>query len=87
MDPSPARALAGILPWRYRLAATAAALPGRTGSVSLPSGRVSFDPTEPDRAGAGHGQPGTSWAEVLQMRLSYSLPDRHPEILHRHGVT
>src|SRR5215471_8611679 len=77
MDPGTAGALAGVLPPRYRLAAAAAVLSGRTGSVSLPSGRVSSDPAEPDRAGAGHGQPGTPWAEVLQMRLAYPLADRH----------
>ena len=78
MNPGPGDTLAGILPPRYRLAAAAAALSGRTGSVSLPSGRVSSDPAEPDRAGTGHGQPGTAWAEVVQMRLAYPLAHRHP---------
>ena len=78
VDPSPADAPAGVLPWRYRAAATAAALPGGTRSVTLPSGRVSTDPAEPDRAGAGHGQPQSARAEVLQMRLAYPLADRDP---------
>ena len=78
VDPSPADAPAGVLPWRYRPAATAAALPGGTRSVTLPSGRVRTDPAEPDRAGAGHGQPQTARAEMLQMRLAYPLADRDP---------
>ena len=78
MDPGPGGTLAGILPPRYWLAAAAAALSGRPGSVILPSGRVNSDTAEPDRAGAGHGQPGTTWAEVVQMRLTYPLADRHP---------
>jgi hypothetical protein len=78
VDPSPADVPAGVLPWRYRPAATTAALPGGTRSVTLPSGRVSTDPAEPDRAGAGHGQPQTARAEVLQMRLAYPLADRDP---------
>jgi hypothetical protein len=78
VDPRPADTPAGVLPWRNRPAATAAALPGGTCSVTRPSGRVSTDPTEPDRAGAGHGQPGTPWAEMLQVRLPYPLADRHP---------
>jgi len=78
VDPGPGGGLAGILPPRYRLAAATTALSGRTGSISLPIGRVSSDPAEPDRAGAGHGQPGTPWAEVLQMSLAYPLAHRHP---------
>src|SRR5271169_4228297 len=78
VDPSPADAPADVLPWRYRPAATAAALPGGTRSVTLPPGRVSIDPAEPDRAGAGHGQTQTARAEMLQMRLAYPLADRDP---------
>lgn len=37
-----------------------------------------FDRAEADRAGVGHGEPGTAGAEMIQMRLDDALADRHP---------
>jgi hypothetical protein len=78
VDPSPADAPAGVLAGCQRLAATAAALPGGTGTVTLPAGRLNTGLTETDRARAGHGHPRTPRAKMLQMRLTYPLANRHP---------
>jgi hypothetical protein len=78
MYPRPADAPAGILPWRYRLPATAAWLPGGTRRIARPLGRGFIGRAEPDRAGVGHGKPGTAGAEMIQMRLAYPRADRHP---------
>jgi hypothetical protein len=86
VDPSPADAPAGVLAGGHRLAATAAALPGGTRTITLPPGRLDTGPAEPDRARAGHGQPGTPGAKMLQMSLTYPLADRHPLLAGRQGV-
>ena len=77
MHPSPADAPAGVLPWRNRLPARAASLPGGTPRITFPPDRGTIDPAQPDQAEAGHGEPGTPRAEMLQMRLTYPLADRH----------
>ncbi len=77
MHPSPADAPAGVLPWHNQLPARAASLPGGTRRITFPPDRGTIDPAQPDRAGAGHGETRHPRAEMLQMRLTYPLADRH----------
>ena len=78
MHPRAADPPAGVLPRRHRLPATPASLPGGMRRITFPPVRGILDRAEADRAGVGHGEPGTAGAEMIQMRLDDALADRHP---------
>ena len=87
MHPGPVRAPADILTRRHRLIATAAAPPGRMRGVAVPPGRAAVRNGKPDRAGAGHREPGAPRAVVIQMHLADPLADRrHPSALAHPGT-
>jgi hypothetical protein len=81
MHPGPADLPSRVLPQRYLLSATAAALPGGARGVGLAPVLDRFWP-ESDRAGTGHRYPDTPGTEMLQMRLTYSCAYRRPPCSH-----
>ena len=87
MHPGPVRAPADILTRRHRLIATAAAPPGRMRRVAVPPGGAGVRNGKPDRAGAGHREPGAPRAVMIQMHLADPLADRrHPPALAHPGT-
>lgn len=78
MHPATANAPADVLAGQDRLPAAAAGLPGGTRGITLCPSRGTVSRAEPDRAGALHRQPGTTGAEMLEMRAAHPPADRHP---------